>query len=96
MYMRSLFILLSLTAGLYGAPSFAGETLVVGKIEAETSRNVVLKKIVEKTGNRLLAQVIDREGREHHIYITGEDAVEIKRGLWVIRPGTYLMQPLPT
>jgi hypothetical protein len=87
--MRSLFILISLTAGLYGVPSFAAETLVVGKIEAETAHNVILKKIVEKKGSLLLAQVVDREGREQHIFITGDDAVEIKRGLWVIRPGTY-------
>jgi hypothetical protein len=91
-YMRSALILFILTAGLtlglFSAPVFA-ETMTVGRIEADNSRNMVLKKIVEKIGNRMLALVVDREGREQHIYITGEDALEIKRGLWVIRPGTY-------
>jgi hypothetical protein len=86
--MRNVFSLFILTAGLFGAPAFA-ETMTVGRLESDNSRNMVLKKIVEKIGNRLLALVVDREGREQHIFITGEDAVEIKRGLWLIRPGTY-------
>lgn len=89
MYMRRFLILINLIAGLYGVPTFAGESLVVGKIVVETSHNVVLKRIVEKKGSLLLAQVVDGEGLEQHIFITGDDAVEIKRGLWVIRPGTY-------
>ena len=83
--------ILFLLAGLFGVPAFA-ENVVVDQIQSDNSHNMVLKKIVEKIGNRLRALVIDREGREQHIYITSEDAVEIKRGLWVIRPGTYQIE----
>jgi hypothetical protein len=87
-YMRSVLTLIILTAGLFGVPALA-ETMTVGQLDADNSHNMVLKKIVENMGSHLLALVVDREGREQQIFITVEDAVEIKRGLWVIRPGTY-------
>jgi hypothetical protein len=88
--MRNTLSILALLLGLLGSSRFAAaETITVGQVEPGNSRNLVLKKIVEKMGNRLLALVVDSEGREQHIYITGDDAVEIKRGLWIIRPGIY-------
>jgi hypothetical protein len=65
------------------------DTVVVQKSGNEGAGDFLLKRIVEKLGNRLRALVIDRDGREQKIYITADDVVEIKRGLWVIRPGTY-------
>jgi hypothetical protein len=76
---------------LFLGTSCLADTITVDRIQSEGSEthNFVLKKIVEKMGNRLRALIIDRDGREQSIYITSEDAIEIKRGLWVIRPGTY-------
>ena len=71
-----------------GASGFA-ETITVEKIQTDNSRNFILKQIVEKIGNQLRALVIDQNGREQRIYITSDDAIEVKRGLWVIRPGAY-------
>ena len=86
--MRKVFQILTVSVALFAANCYA-ETVVVDTIRSDTSKNCVLKKIVEKIGNRLRALVIDREGKEQQIYIISEDAIEIKRGLWVIRPGTY-------
>jgi hypothetical protein len=80
--------ILTVSLALFAGSCFA-DTITVDKIQSDNSHNFVLKQIVEKLGNRLRALVIDRDGREQHIYITSEDAIEIKRGLWVIRPGTY-------
>lgn len=57
-------------------------------VEVTGSSGLVLKH-VEKVGNRIRAQIIDHDGRESQIYINSDDAVEFKRGLWVIRPGIY-------
>ena len=82
--MRWIFYILLMTT----VSAFA-DTVHVGSLQADGSHAVVLKKIVEKLGNKLRALVIDSEGREQQIYITSDDAIEIKRGLWVIRPGNY-------
>jgi hypothetical protein len=68
------------------------ETVTVQAIDPDNSKNVVLKKIDQKVGNRLRVVVIDREGHEQHISISSEDAIEIKRGLWLIRPGIYQIE----
>jgi hypothetical protein len=82
--MRWIFYILLMTS-----VSVFAETVHVGNVQPDGSHALVLKKIVEKSGNRLRALVIDSEGREQQIYITSDDAIEIKRGLWVIRPGNY-------
>lgn len=58
-------------------------------VVSSTNNILVLKRIVEKVGNRMRALVVDHDGHESQIYINSEDAVEIKRGLWMIRPGVY-------
>lgn len=87
--MRLLLLASLIGLGMFAAPGFA-DTVVVERIQADNSHNFLLKRILEKVGGRLLrALVIDTEGHETHLYITAEDAIEIKRGLWVLRPGTY-------
>lgn len=65
------------------------ETLTIKNTHSDGASSYLLKRIVENLGNRLRALIVEPNGHERRIILTADDVIEIKRGLWVVRPGVY-------
>jgi hypothetical protein len=86
--LRLLLFVMVFGFGLYAVTRIADVRPAKNQVTVQSP--YTLKRILGQVGSSSLnALVIDGQGQERNLVITRDDVVEVKRGLWVLRPGNY-------